>query len=188
METDTENENEDTLDLSWLQEEEALIHMDTVMPKTSLEHIELRVFFVDIHMCLREIPPRKVDLVVLEGKNSILSKDRMLKLIETAKREYTEVYASSGVFTLLDILIWNMTAGTDHLQPFVDTGCSAEFIHGSLFSDIVLEPSLSIFHSEQCIFLFLRECNTTATSSKLKQTKRVRFHAYAGNTTRKMIV
>lgn len=191
MELDLE---EETLDISWLQEEESLIHMDSIPQKKPLERIELRMFFVDSQMCMREIHPCMVELDVSENA-SILSKECVLKHIEKAKREYTDIYASSGAFTLLDILIWNITVGAEHIQSFTgdktcDKSCDtnqsatygpAGFIHGSLFSDIVLEPSLSVFHSEQCVFIFLRECKTGSSSSKPKQTKRVRFqsqHSY----------
>ena len=120
MELDLE---EETLDISWLQEEESLIHMDSIPQKKPLERIELRMFFVDSQMCMREIHPCMVELDVSENA-SILSKECVLKHIEKAKREYTDIYASSGAFTLLDILIWNITVGAEHIQSFTgDKSC-----------------------------------------------------------------
>jgi hypothetical protein len=191
---------EETLDISWLQEEESLIHMDSIPQKKPLERIELRMFFVDSQMNMQEIHPCMVELDVSNnGSLSILSKECILKHIEKAKREYTDIYASSGSFTLLDILIWNITVGAEHIQSFVEASASSSsygdtvgFAHGSLFSDIVLEPSLSIFHSEQCVFIFLRESRSTNSSnhnnkSNPKQTKRVRFQSNAYKHTRKVV-
>lgn len=175
-----EEAKEDTLDISWLTEEESMIQLNSCLEKELLLHIELRVFFVDTQFSMREMSPRKLKLDI-SGNGSILPKESIIQEIETAKQEYTELYTSSGVFTLMDVLIWNiaMDATRIHLMR--------EFEHGSLFSDIVLAPSLSIFHSEQCIFIFLRECCKSSVSSKSKQTKRVRFHTPAYKNTRKVL-
>jgi hypothetical protein len=242
-----ENSDENNLDISWLNEEETMIRLDSCLVKVPLSHIEIRTFFVDTQSYMREIPPRKVELKelrspnrkhyvanskicggeavvnsdelrslspkgdkfprtptasrdevsyenvkysgreaegirgnsgersssefdILSGNGSILPKESILHHIETAKREYTELYSSSGTFTLMDILIWNISVDAQQIYLMRD------FEHGSLFSDIVLAPSLSIFHSEQCVFLFLRECGKSAGLSKAKHTRRVRFH------------
>lgn len=183
---------EDTLDISWIQEEEALMDMVSIPNKTPLQRVELQFLFVDSESYVKRIPKRMVELDVL-GTSSILSKESLEQCIETAKKEYTNTFASSGVFSIMDILIWNITLGAEHIQPFVDTGMNLAFLYGKSAGDfcsvnsIVLEPSLSIFHSIQSIIIVFRESKQCIVKKPVckKHTKRVRFHPNAYNTTRK---
>ena len=181
---------ENTLGLSWIQEEEALIHMNSIPEKQPLKHIEIRFLFVDTEMYVKEIPSRVVELDV-SGNSSILSNDCLLKQIEIAKREYIQTYATTGIFSFMDMFLWNVDLDHHHLRQCIKNGFPTTFNHLSLTSSIVLKPSLPLFHSMQSIFVVFRECkDNTRKNTKpagMKQTKRVRFqpHSY-NNNTRKM--
>jgi hypothetical protein len=123
---------------------------------------------------------------------SVFSKDLLLTHIQTAKNE-----CPFGThYSLTDILLWNFNTNITQLQRFVDDGdFRGEFVRGSVFQDIVLQPSLSIFHSTQTIFIVLqqsrppvgilrRETGKDASRQK-KHTKRVRF-VVANRNTRKV--
>ena len=181
---------EDTLGLSWIQEEEALIHMNSIPAKQPLSKIEMRFLFVDTDMYVKEIPARVVELDI-SGNVSILSNECLMKQIEIAKQEYIETYASSGIFSIMDIFIWNIDLEHAHLHQYIKNGFPNKFTNVSLSSPIVLKQSLPIFHSTQSIFVVFRECkdNTlkSAKSTGVKQTKRVRFQPHLGNShTRKI--
>jgi hypothetical protein len=181
---------EDTLGLSWIQEEEALIHMNSIPAKQPLSKIEMRFLFVDTDMYVKEIPARVVNLDI-SGNVSILSNECLMEHITIAKREYIETYASSGIFSIMDVFIWNNELEHAHLYQYIKNGFPNKFTNASISSPIVLKPSLPIFHTTQTIFVVFRECkdNTrkSAKSTGVKQTKRVRFqpHSY-NNNTRKM--
>jgi hypothetical protein len=203
---------ENTLDMLWLQEEETLIHMNSVQAKQPLTNIELRFLFVDAELYVKKLPPRVMALDV-SGNVSVLSNECLMSQIAIAKQEYIETYASSGILSVIDTFIWNTEVDHEHLRQYIKNGFPTTFTNVSLSSPIVLKPSLPMFHSLQSIFVVFRECkdktHKTSNSSELrspefprissatrpeyftkssgiKHTKRVRFQSHSRTHTRKM--
>ena len=161
-ETTKEFRKKNELDLEWLNEEETLQYMDSIPQPSALPKIRIEFLFADIHSEIRPgikiTQPLYID--VSRGV-SILSKNTLLRHIETAKQQYTAAYSSSSQFSLIDILIWNVNVDSDHISRYANIHdpewISPGFTHGSIFDDIVLSPSLFVFHSEQTIYVILRE-------------------------------
>jgi len=97
--------------------------------------------------------------------------------------------SSNLSFSIMDVLIWNNNVEHEYLSTFIKTGITANGFQsvspmpGWIVSesDIVLEPSLSIFHSIQCIIVLFQEdkpslLHDNKPKHKPKHTKRVRFH------------
>ena len=196
----------DTLDVSWIKEEEVLISMTSIPPKEVLKSIPLQFVFVNSESEIVWVIQRTQSLDI-SGNQSVLPKETILKHIQTAKEEYASSGSASGTaVSFMDMLIWNAGIEPDHIHryaEFDDPGrLGTEFIRGSIFYDTLLDPSMFIFHSNQCIFLFFRESvshkGILFGQGHLSQgTKRVRFAApqpsvdagkrpYASRSTRKI--
>ena len=155
------------LDLEWIKEEETLQGMNELPQSTVLPKIQIQFFVVDteseVRTGIKLVQPLQLDL---SNNVSILPKNTLLRHIESAKREYMKTQqpsatATSAQFSLLDILIWNPTIEPDHLARYASVydpeWIASEFIRGNIFEDIILPPSLFVFHSEQTIYVILRE-------------------------------
>jgi len=174
-----------TPDVSWIQEEETLLAINTIPPKEPLTSIPWRFVFVNADSCIVRVLRREQPLDV-SGNVSRLPKETILQLIQSAKQKF----GSHETYSLEDILIWN--AGVDphrlfqYAEPDNDPcAIGHEFTRGSIFYDLVFPSSVFVFHPNQEVFVFFRESKDTRTpAATSKGTKRVRF-APTGGTTRR---
>ena len=190
----------DTLDISWITEEEELYNLNDLPQKKCMEKIRIQFWFVNSESIITHRIFRDHILDIDHTNNiSILSKTALLLHIENAKSEYKEwmdgitadIRKIPITFSLMDILIWNVNVDTEHIPQYADT-CAPEwigrdFVRGSMFHDIILDPSLFLFHSNQTVYVFLREIPKqipfaisgdglgNIPISKKKHTKRVHF-------------
>jgi hypothetical protein len=171
----------DTLDVSWIQEEEKLMAMDSIPEKEPLRSVQIRCLFADIDGTITHTDKITQELDVSAPPRSILSKDVLMELVETAKRKY----ASTKQYSLADILVWNTDIDADALDQ--EYTATPTFTKGSIFRDVVFPPSLFIFHSVQCVYiLFLEKPQSVLVRDKKSATKKqVRFVDARVRSTRK---
>jgi hypothetical protein len=173
-----------TPDVSWIQEEETLLALNTIPPKEVLTSIAMDFLFVNSDADIVRVL-RRTQTLDVSGNISRLPKESILMLIQNAKQEH------GGHYSLEDILVWNAGVEPEHLFQYAEsedpTGIGTEFTRGSIFYDLVFMPSVFVFHPIQQMFVVFRESKekeTNKTTTKQhKGTKRVRF--YSGGTTRR---
>jgi hypothetical protein len=186
--------NSDTLDLRWIQEEEKLLHMIDIPQPTLLETVRICVLFIDTDLAIVHRQSYHSPLTLDISNNvSVLLKTELIAHIERAKREMPRYMGAS--FSVMDVLIWNENMNTDYIHKcaesdpeFTEWCMSSRFVHGSIFEDMVLNPSIFPFHSNQTVYVLLRETHKPKHSSSNK-TKRVHFSptiSIAKNTRRKV--
>jgi len=177
----------DTLDVSWIEEEEMLHSLSSIPPKEPLLSIRIRVCFVHADSSLETVLDSTASLDI-SGNCSILPKETLRNHIQEAKEKYLQLHrpgSTDSLFSLEDILLWNAGVDIAQLPSYAEFGdpsdIEREFLRGSLSYDTILSPSLFIFHSLQCIYVFLREkpllpsAGSLPVSAGKKRTKRVRF-------------
>jgi hypothetical protein len=177
METDPVEED---LDFSWIQEEMRLLKMQDFYPCESMKHINLYCVYVDKQNTITSTTKTTQDLEQGKLANSLL-----LKLI----KQY-----QLPSYKLNEIVVFNVDIQEDKIQAFSSSEADplqTKFLKiVSPCDDIVLEPSVSVFHSLNSIFLFYRETNQILVKSilkrgitnKVKSTKRVRIEEHGKNT------
>ena len=175
-----------TPDVSWIQEEETLLALNTIPPKEVLTSIAIDFLFVNSDADIVRVL-RRTQTLDVSGNISRLPKESILLLIRNAKEEF----GSAGKYVLEDILVWNAGVEPDHLFQYAEsddpTAIGTEFTRGSIFYDLVFMPSVFVFHPNQQMFVVFRESKekeTNKTTTKHKGTKRVRF--FSGGTTRRL--
>ena len=162
-----------TPDISWIQEEETLLALNTIPPKEPLTSIVVDFLFVNADADIARVL-RRTQTLDVSGNISRLPKESMLMLVRNAKEEH------GGHYSLDDILVWNAGVEPEHLFQYAEsddpTVIGTEFTRGSIFYDLVFTPSVFIFHPNQHVFVVFRESNAK-TAKTHKGTKRVRFHS-----------
>ncbi len=174
------NTDMDTLDVSWIQEEEKLMSLDSIPEKEPLRSVQIRCLFADIDGTVAHHDKFSQELDVSHPSGSILSKDILMGIVETAKRKY-----APKQYSLADILVWNTDIDADALDQEYTT--TPTFTKGSVFRDVVFPPSLFIFHSVQCIYIILSEKpqSVLVRDKKSATKKQVRFVDMRVRSTRK---
>jgi len=186
----------DGLDLRWVKEEEQLLNMVDIPQPTLLETVRACFLFVNAGLSIVYRKTLHIGLeLVCESNVSILSKTALLNYIEKAKQHVRELRINGTEtvsFSIMDILVWNESMDTDYIHKcaesdpaFIEWTNTARFVHGSIFEDIVFQPSLFPFHSNQTVYVLLKETHKhiadksrgiiLTNPSNKKKTKRVHF-------------
>ena len=145
-----------TPDVSWIQEEETLLALNTIPPKQPLTSIDIDFLFINSDSLIVDVFQRKQRLDV-SGNVSLLPKESILFLVERAKQQL----APNGKYVFEDFLVWNAGIEPERLFQYAEsddpTAIGTGFSRGSIFYDLVLDPSVFVFHSNQQIFMIFRE-------------------------------
>jgi hypothetical protein len=185
-----------TLDLRWVKEEEALLNIVDIPQPALLETVRACFLFVNAELSIVYRQTLHIGLELnIERNVSVLSKTVLLNYIEKAKqdtRERIAINKETVSFSIMDILIWNEGMEADYIHKcaesdpaFIEWTNTARFVHGSIFQDAVFQPSLFPFHSNQTVYVLLKETHKHMANgsrdiinknpSNRKKTKRVHF-------------
>ena len=167
----------DDLDLSWIEEEQSLLEGPTQSRKIVMPEITFHCIYIGPH---QEIVSHVRNRCSLEMRDthSILTNARLLKYIKDFQRV-------DGIkYKLGDMLLYHVNIEFENIQAFVSCGSVGQFQPISLFEDVVVEPSLAIFHEINEIYMFYQEKSLVSVdlvsilknelTHKSSHTKRVR--------------
>ena len=193
METEAETEiNEsdiygamETLDLSWLEEEEQFMNPDNYVVRP-LER--LRVSLIYLNTENTEVLREKTHLDVIvshspEHTHSILEKNILLEWIDTHKRHYS----------LLDIQLFHFPMTEDKVQAFTCSEIDGKFaqkywkpvsVSGEQ-TQWILEPTVLLFHDLCELFVFYKELPPPPVAPAPKSI--LKTNISAGNATTKKV-
>ena len=168
----------DDLDLSWIEEEQSLLEGPTQSRKIVMPEITFHCIYIGPH---QEIVSHVRNRCSLEMRDthSILTNARLLKYIKDFQRV-------DGIkYKLGDMLLYHVNIEFENIQAFVSCGSVGQFQPISLFEDVVVEPSLAIFHEINEIYMFYQEKSLVSVdlvsilknelTHKSSHTKRVRI-------------
>ncbi len=194
METETETEiNEsdiygamETLDLSWLEEEEQLLNPDNYVVKP-LERLRVSLIYLNTENTevLRE--KTYLDIIVShspEHTHSILDKTKLLEWLDTHKRHYS----------LLDIQLFHFPMTEDKVQAFTCAEIDGKFSqkYWKNVTDTgeqtqwILEPTVLLFHDLCELFVFYKELPPPPVASAPPKSI-LKTNILSGNTTTKKV-
>jgi hypothetical protein len=176
------NSNE-IMDTSWLNECESINHIERNYCREEMSEID--VFFVySTGSLIEHIINEKIDLVDMK-----ISRELLLQMIQNKKGR------DSRKYQLLDVLVYNVDLEPENIQKYAKSGLgSGSFLKVlPIVDEIVLAPSIFIFHTLNAIYFMFKEMDKKPLKPILKMggngsgstTKRVRMCPSIDNHTRK---
>lgn len=191
--TDLENnEREESLDLSWVEEEEKYLD-----PKNyevyKLESISVWYVYVSSKMVVEKREIETVKLDVSNNVYSVLDKDVLLHLIQSHKQHKHK---------LMDIQLFHLPLNNENVQSFssqtIQTQTANAYLKSiNVLTNVSIEPTIRLLHEISAIYIFYKECepeNLVQIKSILKSsggnagiTKKVRILCDDNNTDTELV-
>ena len=176
-------------DLSWIQEQERLENINQNYYREPMDKIECVFIFIDANQCIEKVIKEKLSVEPLSKPNQenttnilnrVLKKDAIAACLEP-KLE--------SKYVLDDILLYNVTIEPNQIQMFSNSSDdssikSSPYLNSCNKGDIIISPSIFIFHNVNAIYFILRERTLElfvpksimkSSVSKGKNTKKVRI-------------
>jgi hypothetical protein len=184
FENNSENGSED-LDTSWIEKEERMFSTHENYLREQLKEIDMFYIYMN---CDNAIVKVENEVEVLDD-SGIISKERILQIIQT-KRHLVDL---GKKYKLVDILSFQVPLESDKLESFIklqdieNNDSSNWFKTMDIFDEIVVVPSIFIFHDlTSLFFLFIEADNglksilrngsgNAGLSSSARATKKVRI-------------
>jgi hypothetical protein len=139
------------LDISWIDEHNKLHNIDKNYCREPMESIDLYSIFIDSQNAIEKISSDKIDIV-----SNRIPKEKILKIIQHNK----SMGDGSVKYKLLDIMVYNVDLEPQNIQDFVqnDNLDTRRFFKiYPIVDDIVVMPSIFIFHSLNAIYFVFQE-------------------------------
>ena len=149
----------DDLDFSWLEEQERIQNIQSNYYREPMESINTYFIYINQNNYIDKILCEKYDLDINNGC-SLLNKETLLQIIQSKKLK-----THYSKYKLIDILQYHNELEPENIQSFVNNGeleeCSQNALKNiSLFDDIVINPSIFIFHGINCLYFVFQEVET----------------------------
>lgn len=149
----------DILDESWIQEQQRIQDIKHNYCKENMDYITIHSLFINCNKHLDKIVNSEISLVNSEQNTKYIPKKTILQLIEQNKKCTTN--STNSQYKLIDIASFFITIEPEQIQSFSKTTVPShtnEFFkfHPSV-DDIIVPPSIFIFHKVNSIFLIYQE-------------------------------
>lgn len=157
--TNNESDNESDLDISWVQEQEKLQHINENYFKEPMESIDLFFIYVNTNDYIEKINHLQHDLSLyqqLNNSSSVIHNDIIIQLIEKNK------FLSNNKYKIQDVLLYNVSLNPENIQTYSKDEnileSSSKFLQPlSIINDFIIPPSIFIFHKINSIFFIFNQ-------------------------------
>jgi len=144
--------DEDDLDTSWIQEEEKLETIEKNYRQEPMENIDIFFLYINADDYIEKIICENHSLSEI-----VLKKEYILHLIQSKKRTL-----NNRRYKFIDMLLYNIDLGPEHIQTFSNTEVNEENARGFLktypiVDDVTISPSIFIFHNINSLFFLFKE-------------------------------
>jgi len=154
----------DDLNLSWMDEYKQLARIENHYCREPMSEISVCFVYIDCEGTVTSCVYEKHDLDLVEDDDSaIITKERLLYLIQKKKR------VGEVKYRLSDILSYNVDLTAERIQDFSSSSSWNESFlksHPLTIEDLVLSPSIFIFHNLNAVFLFFRQVDDGGVASE----------------------
>lgn len=152
-------------DLSWIKEQERLEKINQNYYREPMDSIHCFFLFINANLYIEKITSEKIDLdsCLDNSFHQVLKKERMDDFLKPKLETKYE---------LDDILLFNVTIEPNQIQNFANTNVDlftphidlkrvdkSPFLQSVLSNDILIPPSIFIFHNVNALFFFIQEKN-----------------------------
>ena len=164
------------MDLSWIEESERIQSLKTIPLREQMKSIVAYFIFMDAKNAIQTVETETIPLSIPLSENiSLLAKEQLLSLITHKKKRSV----GETKYILKDTMMFHIDLEPEQLQKIHSTSTSSFFKPFRILNDLIIPPSLFIFHSINSLYFFFQE---TPLKSILKigsrigsQTKKVRI-------------
>lgn len=170
---------ETDLDISWIEEHEKEINIDSVILKEPMNQIEINFVYINKNNFIEHLEKEQQLLKNIDNTR-IITKERILYLIQ--KRKYLSGSflsgSNSGIgikkkYKLLDLLFYHVGLEPENIQSFSKeeniSHYSKDFFKSlPFFTDVVVPESLYIFQSLHRVYFIFKEVDKEETKKVLK--------------------
>jgi len=161
---ENKNENSVDLDISWIDKNQKLHNIEHNYIRENMESISVYYFYTNQDNFIEKIVCEKEPLIQHPKNGMYISKERFLQMIQTKK--CVNVLKK---YKMMDACLYNVILEPKHIQEYAQSigengfeniARSPFFKTLPIVDDIILEPSIFIFHSINGLFVFFRELET----------------------------
>lgn len=163
---DNDSKFED-LDTSWIEKEENRFSFEFNSTKIHNDFITCYFVYMDQNLSIQKVVQHDEKLVALTDSDFGIHNSRLLQMIQHLSHS-----ENGNKYKFIDLLKYVVDFDVDDLQEFAysddPNDFSGNFLKNvSIFNDIVVEPSVFIFHPLQSLYFFYKE-NIMKVKSILK--------------------
>jgi hypothetical protein len=189
-----DNQSTDDLDLSWIEEDTRMSKINQNYFRENMKYIYTYCIYINKGLNIDKIVSSVQELSILgQDDLSIPSPTAIYGISQTTLSEFiqTNQILPTGIkYNLLDILVYNVDLEPENIQNFSKTDSLGEFTSRFFKTyqqgkDIIILPSIFIFHNMNSIYFIFQEVDNENTKlltaiksneNSKKKTKRVSIH------------
>ena len=150
-----ESDNESDLDISWVEEQEKLQHINENYFKEPMEMIDIFFIYVNTNDYIEKINHLQQELS-LNNNSGLIHNDIIIQLIEKNK------FLSNNKYKIQDVLLYNVSLNPENIQSYSKDEnileSSSKFLEPlSIINDFIIPPSIFIFHKINSIFFIYKQ-------------------------------
>jgi hypothetical protein len=144
------------IDMSWIKEYSRIHSIQQIMNREELDSIVIQTIYMDTNLKITKIDKEPIKLTTSNRNTNnkiYISKEQLLRIIKTKK------VIEKTKYTLFDMLLFTVDLDPKDIQKYVNGECkeTAKLKSIPIIDDIVVLPSIFIFHSLHTFFLFFVE-------------------------------
>jgi hypothetical protein len=161
---------DDDLDTSWIEESTRITDMDQNYEPEPMEQIAAHFIYINVNNYIEKTKTEYIELGISDDKTRVITKDMLLKIIQ---QNQTKTHKSK--YYLQDILWYNVELKPDNIQKSIYNENSVDLFKQFFkiaqliqIDDIILQPSIFIFHSLQCLYFVFKEKEMEISTHSIK--------------------
>jgi hypothetical protein len=154
------------LDTSWIETEEKLYSTEMNLSKTPMESILCYFIYVGADLSIQKIIKDSESIVSLDNLQQGITSNRILQIIQTRR------FLGNGLkYKVMSLLKYFVDLEPNSLQDYCYGEHSYDVSKGffreiSFLEDIVIQPSIFLFHSLNSLYFLFKEYDTTKKNVK----------------------
>lgn len=146
---------EDELDISWILEQERLENINHNCWREPLTEISITTIYINLKKEIETIVREKMDVSGIP----ILTKEKIIQITQTKKK-----YTPTSKYILKESLWFHIDLEPENIQQFSEN--QNNFLHiYPILEDIVLKPSIFIFHKLNTLYFLFYETSIVNLSA-----------------------
>ena len=149
---------EEDLDTSWIEQEE----FHSTYEKESMTELVLFFIYMNRQMVIENVIKEYIDIDE-DGDKASISKEKLLHIIQTRRNRI----GFPGKYKLMDLKAFHIPLEPTQLEEFIrgDSALAGEFMRSlAIFDNVVVDPSIFIFHDLNSLFFFFKEAENPSKS------------------------
>jgi len=155
------------IDMSWIREYSRIHSVQQIMNREEIDSIVIQTIYMNTNLEIKKIDKETLKLEDTNSHNAnnkrCITKEQLLQIVQTKK------VIEKTKYKLFDMLLFTIDLDPKDIQKYVNGECS-EIAHLKsipIIDDLVILPSLFIFHSLHTFFLFFTEIANNSGSNAL---------------------